>query len=295
MNEAYTGRTVYRRTVTRKVRDVARGRWVRRVEERPESEWIEIEGVTPALISRETFEAAQRRMSDPERRRRREPTRAYSLRGRVRCGECEAPLVGHAVNNGRYHYYRCPNGTSGPGEHRCGSKYVRLERLEHAVKSGLADFLSRPERVMDEVTRMVAEAEAPPRELLTARSELAELERRQGRLAQLYTRSDMPPSVLEAESRTLADRRWKLEARIRELEPRAPRGAAIEALRRDLPGILEEIRERISRGGEDDFELLLRAVDAQISATAEGATIAGTLPIIDQSCESFATIERTSA
>jgi len=142
MNEAYTGRTVYRRTVTRKVRDVARGRWVRRVEERPESEWIEIEGVTPALISRETFEAAQRRMSDPERRRRREPTRAYSLRGRVRCGECEAPLVGHAVNNGRYHYYRCPNGTSGPGEHRCGSKYVRLERLEAAVKSVLAEFLS---------------------------------------------------------------------------------------------------------------------------------------------------------
>ena len=39
---------------------------------------------------------------------------------------------------------------------------MRAERLEHAVKSGLADFLSRPERVMDEVTRMVAEAEGRP-------------------------------------------------------------------------------------------------------------------------------------
>ena len=44
LNETYTGRTIYRRTVVKKVRDAARGRWVRRVEERDESEWIEIEG-----------------------------------------------------------------------------------------------------------------------------------------------------------------------------------------------------------------------------------------------------------
>ena len=178
---------------------------------------------------------------------------------------------------------------------RCASKYVRLERLEGAVKLGLAEFLSRPERVLDEVRRMVAEAEAPPPELVAARAELAEVERRQARLAQLFTRSDMPASVLQAESQALAERRWKLEARIRELEPRVPQGIAVEALEADLPGILEAIRGRISGAGEEDFALLLRAVDAQITATADGATIAGTLPIMAQTSESFATIARTWA
>jgi len=58
-----------------------------------------------------------------------------------------------------------------------------------------------------------------------------------------------------------------------------------------LLGILEKLRERISVGGDEDFELLLRAVDAQI-ATAEGATIRDADGLISRG--SFAAIELAS-
>lgn len=177
LNETYTGRTIYRRTVVKKVRDAARGRWVRRIEERDESEWIEIEGATPTIITRDLYQQAQVRLNDPERRRRREPTRAYVLRGRLRCAECDAAMTGHAVNRGRFHYYRCPNGSSGPGETRCRSRYIRLERIEEAVKGALSELLASPERVLDDARRAAAAASAPSGELSAIGAELAEVER----------------------------------------------------------------------------------------------------------------------
>ena len=47
-------------------------------------------------------------------------------------------MTGHAVNRGRFHYYRCPSGSSGPGETWCRSRYIRLECIEEAVKSALS-------------------------------------------------------------------------------------------------------------------------------------------------------------
>jgi len=296
LNETYTGRTIYRRTIVKKVRDAARGRWLRRVEERDESQWIEVEGATPAIISTELYERAQVRLNDPERRRRREATRAYALRGRLRCAECDAALTGHAVNRGRFHYYRCPNGSSGPGETRCRSRYIRLERIETAVKTAIGDLLASPERLLAEARRAATQATAPSDELAVIAADLDEVERRQRRLAQLYTRGELPESALDAESRVLADRRWRLEAQQRALEPLPAfddnRYERIEEL---LPLALERIRGFVTSSDDDGFQLLLRAVDARITASAERAEIRGTVPIIDQAGESFATIARTSA
>jgi hypothetical protein len=86
LNETYTGRTAYRRTIAEKVRDPSRGRWVRRVEERDESEWIEIEGATPPIISGELFARAQVRLDDPERTRRRELDAGRSLPTKIAIG-----------------------------------------------------------------------------------------------------------------------------------------------------------------------------------------------------------------
>ena len=151
------------------------------------------------------------------------------------------------------------------------------------MKSGLADFLSRPERVMNGVTRMMAEAEAPPRELLAARSELRSLNGARG-----ASRSTTRAATCRRASSSIGAGSWR---RASANWSHAPEGAAIEALRRDLLGILEKLRERISVGGDEDFELLLRAVDAQI-ATAEGATIRDADGLISRG--SFAAIELAS-
>jgi hypothetical protein len=102
--------------------------------------------------------------------------------------------------------------------------------------------------------------------------------------------------VLAAESQSLADRRWALEARQRELSPRAPLDDRYVSTNSDrLQHALAHIRAYIDRSDDEGFQLLLRAVDAQIIASPDRAEIRGSVPIIDQSGESFATIEQTSA
>lgn len=180
MNETYTGRTIYRRTQVQKVRNVARGKWTRRIVERDPVEWIEIEGATPPIISRETFERARARMADPARFQSR-PNRVYALAGRIRCIVCNASMTGQALMQGRYEYYRCRRSYGGPKHDRCESRYVPRPLLESAVRGTLTDVLSDPQRVMEELRgAMERPVVVDRRDAIEA--ELADIEARQRRL-----------------------------------------------------------------------------------------------------------------
>ena len=50
----------------------------------------------------ESYARAQARFEDPERRNARAPSRTYPLRGRLRCKQCGAGMVGQSVQRGRY-------------------------------------------------------------------------------------------------------------------------------------------------------------------------------------------------
>ena len=55
------------------------------------------------------------------------------------------------------------------------------------------------------------------------------------------------------------------------------------------------IRNWVEGASGDDFDLMLRAVDAQVRASHEGVEIAGVVPIFpDGDQADFATIEQTS-
>ncbi|MDA0353823.1 MAG: recombinase family protein, partial [Chloroflexi bacterium] len=296
LNETYTGRTIYRRTRADKVRDVARNKWRRRVVERDESEWIEVEGATPPIVPQALFERVRVRLADPERAARTSRSHRYALSGRLRCAECGAAMVGHAVNGGRYLYYRCPRGSSGPGATACGSRYVRTERLEAAVKAALAEALSSPERLLDEARQLAAQEVPEDSRLDTVLAELNEVEARQRRLVQLFTRGDLPEDMLSAESKVLAERRGVLEARRRAIDvpPPAPT-LDLARIARDLPRALRFIRVWIEESDGADFDLVLRALSAQIVASSEAIEVRGEVPLIAEAPQSFATIERTSA
>ena len=297
LNETYTGRTVYRRTRVEKVRDADRNQWVRRVVERDPSDWIEIDGATPAIITSYQFVSVQAILGDPARRSRSVPSHEYALRGRIRCAECGSAMVGHAVNRARYHYYRCSNGSSGPGETLCRSRYVRVERIEDSVRSALADLLASPERLLDEARRLASPDQVANVEAASLVRELDEVIARQRRLAQLFTRGELPEDILAEQSKALAERRSVLEAKSRAADARSARSARFDASRieRDLPRALGTIRGLIESAGPDKFGLLLRAVDVEVSASSEEIEIRGSVPLIAEMPQSFATIERTLA
>src|SRR5690606_8339965 len=70
MNEAYIGRTVYRRTKRVPVRAPGARRKTRVIEQ-PAEEWIEIPDATPAIIERPLWERVQQILNDPSRAKRR--------------------------------------------------------------------------------------------------------------------------------------------------------------------------------------------------------------------------------
>ena len=295
-NEAFVGRTIYRRTHVDRVRDVERGRWTRRVVERDQAEWIEIAGATPAIIDQGVFDAARKILDDPSRRPQTAPSDVYLLRGRITCRECGAWMVGHAANRGRYRYYRCPNGSSGPGETTCGSRYIRIERLEGAVRTALSDLLASPDRILAEAKRL-ADREPKDDGLETLLCTLDEVEAAQSRLVRLYTAGELPEHLLSEQSRSLAKRRELLEDQRRDLQAQAkPSTLDFKRVARDVPAALAVIRKLVEDANGDDFDLMLRAVDVQVSASCEAVEIAGIVPLIQAGDQAdFATIEQTSA
>lgn len=295
LNETYTGKTIYRRTKAEKYRDSRTGRTKRAISLRDESEWIEVSGATPPIVSVELFERVTAILAAPDRRNRAIPTRNYALTGRLRCASCGSPMVGQVLMKGRYSYYRCRSRYVGREDSTCSSKYMRCDALEHAVRSALMDVLSDPTRILDEAQRLSNE-EPRSHELSKVLVQLKEVEDKQRRLVKLYTDGDLPAELLEEQRGDLSRRRMALEAERSRLESTNRSELDLRQLQRDLPDVMYRIRSWIGSAEGDDFTLLLNAVDARIRASGSKVTIQGAMPAYTPSVGSdLATIERTSA
>ena len=295
MNETYTGRTIYRRTQVLKVRDVARGKWVRRVIERDHDEWIEIEGVTPLIISSELFERAHQKLDDPARKARAHASYEYPLRGRLRCDACGSAMVGQTLLKGRYRYYRCRRSYAGPRADRCESPYVPKEVLETAIREALSALLADPARALAEARDQFGPQPVDIRRESLGR-EVAEVETRQRRLVKLFTTGDLPESMLAEESRTLAERRARLESERANLAPDAAPALDFEMVAARMPEALTAIRRWVGEADGDELGLLLGALNARMTASRTAVEISGEVPLIDSSdYADLVTIERTSA
>ena len=293
-NETYTGRTVYRRTRVEKSRDLRNGGSVRRVRSQPESEWIDVPGATPALISAETFERAQTILNDPIRRLRGKPTANYRLRGHVRCLVCDTPMVGQAHAGGRYRYYRCRRSYAGYFEGKCDSRYVRVELLERLVLKEVAKVLSRPDRILSEARRLANQG-IDAAAIKVATSELEQVEEQQRRLTRLYVSGTMPEDVLAEESSRLSKRRGNLEAKRMSLETQPTSSVDLDKLSEGLPEVAAKLRRWVLEAGDEDVALILKALDLHIRASSEEVQIEGAIPLIGGDSDTdLVTIVQTS-
>ena len=105
------------------------------------------------IIEPAIFEAAQRILDDPERRRRGGRLHNYFLSGRIKCLKCGTAMVGQTLQ-GRYRYYRCRRAFAGPKNDRCPTVYVRADGLEQAIRTEAARVLADPELVLAEAERV---------------------------------------------------------------------------------------------------------------------------------------------
>ena len=293
-NETYTGRTVYRKTKTESVRSGHDGKKHRRVVTRPEAEWIDVPGATPAIVSSETFLAAKKILSDPQRRLIGRPTRHYRLRGRLRCLSCGTPMVGQTLGKGRYVYYRCRRSYAGNIEATCDSKYVPVEPLEQTILEKVIEVLSDPARIVAEARHLNGQ-EAGESRAKDIAEQVGKIEAQQARLADLYINGSLPQDILESKSQKLSHDRIILEAEQRKLNITRTNGLDLDLVSKNLPGIAARIKEWVLQVSDEDIELILRGLDIQIRVSDHEVQIEGRVPLLVEDHENLVTIAQTSA
>lgn len=130
VNEKYTGTYIFNRATAH---DMFRHR--NNNTSKPYEDIIRIEGGCPAIIDKETFEAARERMSKnaraPGRFLAKEP---YMLSGIIVCGECGTSFSGNRRYGGRnkllYVSYRCGQRAR---DKSCDNKEIRAEYIDGFV------------------------------------------------------------------------------------------------------------------------------------------------------------------
>lgn len=138
-NPIYAGETYYGRR-----KRVGKNK----VQAQERDKWISLPDVTPAIISKETFEAAQQAI-----KRKYRPVKdnhsSYFLTGRISCPECGSPVNGATLGGGKYRYYRC-RGTQ-PTRTRasiCTTPYIKADDIEAYVWDRLVQLTQSPSTIL---------------------------------------------------------------------------------------------------------------------------------------------------
>jgi len=110
---------------------------------RPESEWIPMQ--CPPIVSKETFDAAQRLLdANKKRRKRKIETKQYLLQGLMRCAKCGASIVIRRPVSGTY--YTCFNAVK-PHAERCKARYAKTDIVDAAFWDTLKQICKTPKKL----------------------------------------------------------------------------------------------------------------------------------------------------
>ena len=170
-----------------------------------------MENAWPALVSRETFEAVRRGMSEraPARQRPARVGSQYLLSGLLKCGVCGKPYSGQAAKSGKFAYYVCARWLR-EGAGSCTGRYLNPERVEDYIIEKVRERILTEETITELVTLVAEEIDNLAGEVngrLTAiNSELSDVDTRLENLYQALETKQLPiealsPRILSLRSR----------------------------------------------------------------------------------------------
>lgn len=182
----------------------------------------------PAIISAEIWEAAQLRLEENKRfARRNNQSDQYLLRGLVYCGHCHYGCSGRNAKPA-YRYYIC--NTRSKAKHlgreadSCAARYIPAEKLDTLVWQDLCRILTKPALITQALTR-AQNGDWLPQSLQARRQTLtqamAQLERQQDRLLEVYLAEVIAKAEFERKRQELSQTYNGLQHQLRQLEAHA--------------------------------------------------------------------------
>ena len=111
---------------------------------RPESEWIPMQ--CPPIVSKETFDAAQRLLdANKKRRKRKLETKQYLLHGLMKCARCGGSIVIRRPVSGAY--YTCFNAVRVGNDTKCHARYAKTDIVDAAFWDTLRQICKTPKKL----------------------------------------------------------------------------------------------------------------------------------------------------
>ena len=242
---------------------------------RDRSEWIETPDATPAIVSKETFEAAQAQLTANRRKSPRNKKHYYLLTGRLKCGICGHSIVGSARkrrNGTDQRRYRCVSNLKSNYYSRCGQPSITADPLEDAVWEAIATHLKSPEVILAEVNRL-READKPDAidaEASALERRLETLDPEEHRYIGLYGKGTIDEATLGIHLLKVRRDRDRLIGRLAELAER--RQAVLEAAARydTLAASLDRITAAIDDADTESKRDALDMLGVEVTVLPDG-------------------------
>jgi site-specific DNA recombinase len=257
---------------------------------KPRSEWIEIPDVTPAIISQELFDAAQKQLQTNRQKASRNMKYEYLMRGHLFCKLCGKSFRGWASGRhieGQHKLvtrYRCAGKSKLEAPfNRCKSKSWRADKLEAIVWAELEHYLTKPELIISELEKQRQDANQLgvfEAELQQVERQLKTVDRDQHQLLQ-WALKGFPESQVETENRRLNKAREDLNAEKAELETqiKASQDATVSIPK--LEQFVERIQSRIATLDFEGKRQVLDMLGIKVWLDSQNVEITGVLPVDD--------------
>jgi site-specific DNA recombinase len=257
---------------------------------RPKEDWIEIPGVTPAIITLELFEAAQKQLQVNRDKSPRNVKQEYLLRGHIRCRHCGRAYVGSVkttILKDTKHlrrFYHCTGKLKmcAPVE-RCRNKDWNAQNLESIVWSELEGVLRNPEIIIAELEKQRNDVDrlgVLETELKQVEHQLKATDQEQRQLLQ-WALKGFPENQVEAENKRINKARETLTAQKTELETqlKSSKDAVISIPK--LEHTIELLRQQLK---DPDFAAkrdFIESMGIKVWLNGENVEITGTIPTED--------------
>lgn len=274
-NQSYTGKTLAFTTLRNK------GKY-----SRPQEEWVEIPGVTPAIISQELFDAAQHQLQVNRVKIVNTTKHEYLLRGHIRCRQCGRAYTGgihsKVVKGKRYakRRYRCMGKVRLYSPfHRCNNQNWMADKLEAVVWAELERYLSNRDLIISQLEsqrQAAGQLSVFEAELERIDRQFKAVDREQRQLLQ-WALKGFPENQIISENERLNKAKETLKAQKSELEAQLKASQDVVINVPNLERFVEDMQKRLP---ELDFEgkrLALDMLGITVWLDGESVEVTGTI------------------
>ena len=253
---------------------------------RAKSEQIPVS--VPAIIPRDVWDSAQRRLEENLKLAQRNTKREYLLSGLL-MHSCGARMRGRTNHGRRYYHCKMTAASKAPINERgepmvCQSKWVTGTDIEAAVWEKISGLLLNPVLLVKEIEKLSepdsGTREAMSEELSHLKVRLENLPKEQKKLVEGYRKGYYPDFMMREETERVEKEKLDTEQRLSELQQQLERLERASGYKEEVEALAERLNQGLDiMGFEDRRELLRLLIDEIVYDDGGGMTIKTILPL----------------